>query len=210
MSIKEAYNAWAKQYDVNQNKTRDLDGKVTAETLQAYQFKTVLELGCGTGKNTAYLLTKAERVIGLDFSDEMLRIAKEKIADSRVVFHKADLNESWAIENEFADLITCSLTLEHIDDLRHIFNQANQKLKGEGLFFISELHPFKQYLGSKARFEKEENGVIELEVFVHHISDYINAAMINDFELLELKECFDEAVEKDIPRLIAFVFRKKS
>jgi ubiquinone/menaquinone biosynthesis C-methylase UbiE len=92
----------------------------------------------------------------LDFSQEMLNKAKEKIADERVVFRKADLTESWEIDNNFAELITCSLTLEHIENLHHIFNQANLKLKKNGIFFISELHPFKQYSGSKAQYETEQ------------------------------------------------------
>ncbi|MFD2564774.1 class I SAM-dependent DNA methyltransferase [Aquimarina rubra] len=209
MSIEKAYNAWAAQYDTNENKTRDLDIKATIDTLSKYKFKYVLELGCGTGKNTGWLLSKAEQVIGLDFSQEMLNIAKEKITDSNVQFKKADLNKEWEIENQFADLVTSSLTLEHIDDLNHIFYQAHQKLMGNGIFFISELHPFKQYVGSKAKFETE-NGVEELKVFIHHISDYVDSAEHNDFELLEINEWFDDASEKQIPRLISFVFRKKN
>lgn len=209
MSIEKAYNSWAGNYDTNENKTRDLDKKATIDTLYKYKFKNVLELGCGTGKNTIWLLTKAERVIGLDFSEEMLNVAMEKTTDRKAEFKRADLNKVWEIENQFADLVTSSLTLEHIDDLNHIFNQASQKLKENGIFFISELHPFKQYLGSKARFETE-SGVEELKVFIHHISDYLNSAEKNDFELLELDEWFDGNSEKEIPRLISFVFRKKN
>ena len=209
MSIEKAYNSWARQYDTNKNKTRDLDKRATIETLLKYKFKHVLELGCGTGKNTGWLLSKAEHVMGLDFSQEMLNIAKEKTTDNRAVFKRADLNQEWEIENQFADLVTSSLTLEHIDDLNHIFNQANQKLKNGGYFFISELHPFKQYSGSKAKYETE-NGTRELEVYVHHISEYIDDAKNNGFELMELKEWFDETSEKEIPRLISFVFRKNN
>ncbi|MEB8347052.1 class I SAM-dependent methyltransferase [Flavobacteriaceae bacterium KMM 6898] len=186
-----------------------MDIKATIETLSKYKFKYVLELGCGTGKNTGWLLSKAEQVIGLDFSQEMLNIAKEKTTDSRAEFIRADLNKEWEIENQFADLVTSSLTLEHIDDLNHIFNQANQKLMGNGIFFISELHPFKQYLESKAKFETE-SGVEELKVFMHHISDYVDSAENNNFELLKLNEWFDHKSEKEIPRLISFVFRKKN
>ncbi len=153
MSIEKAYNLWANQYDTNENRTRDLDKKSTIETLSKYEFENVLELGCGTGKNTNWLLEKAKRIIGLDFSQEMLNKAKEKISSDKVVFNKADLNEDWEIDNNFADLITSSLTLEHIENLNHIFDQANLKLKKDGLFFISELHPFKQYSGSKAQYE---------------------------------------------------------
>ena len=207
MSIEKAYNIWASQYDSNLNLTRDLDKKCTIETLKNLDFKNVLELGCGTGKNTEWLLNKAERIIGLDFSQEMLHKAKAKIFDKRVLFKKADLTKDWEIENNFVDLITASLTLEHIENLDHIFSQANLKLKKNGLFFISELHPFKQYSGSKAKYETE-NGVKELEVYVHHISEYIDTAKNNGFQLIELKEWFDESSENEIPRLISFVFKK--
>ena len=207
MSIEKAYNIWASQYDSNLNLTRDLDKKCTIETLKNLDFKNVLELGCGTGKNTEWLLNKAERIIGLDFSQEMLHKAKAKIFDKRVIFKKADLTKDWEIENNFVDLITASLTLEHIKNLGHIFSQANLKLKKNGLFFISELHPLKQYSGSKASYETE-NGIKELEVYIHDISEYIDTAKNNGFQLIELKEWFDESSENEIPRLISFVFKK--
>ena len=72
MSIEKSYNSWAKQYDTNNNKTRDLDKKATINTLSKYNFNNVLELGCGTGKNTIWLIEKAARIIALDFSEEML------------------------------------------------------------------------------------------------------------------------------------------
>ena len=198
---------WAHQYDTNVNRTRDLDKICTIETLNNLVFKNVLELGCGTGKNTELLLNKAEKIIGLDFSQEILNKAEEKISDKRVIFKKADLTESWKIDNNFADLITCSLTLEHIKNLSHIFNQASLKLKNNGLFFISELHPFKQYSGSKAKYETE-NGTKELEVYIHHVSEYIDDAKKNGFEFVEMKEWFDENNKNGLPRLISFVFKK--
>ena len=208
MNIQKAYNSWAEQYDTNQNKTRDLDIKSTKETLEQYRFHNVLELGCGTGKNTQWLLTKASQIIGLDFSEGMMKIAKEKITDKRVVFKKADLNNDWDIENKSVDLITSSLTLEHIQNLNHIFNQANKKLIENGFFFISELHPFKQYVGSGARYTTEA-GTVHLEVYTHHLSDFTDSALKHGFEIIEIKEWFDELEENEIPRLISFLFRKK-
>lgn len=208
MSIQKAYNSWAKQYDSNQNKTRDLDGIVTIKILSKYTFETVLELGCGTGKNTLWLLEKAKKIIGLDFSQEMLNKAKEKINNPKVIFIKADLLQPWKVDNEFVDLITSSLTLEHTKDLDVIFKQAYLKLKTNGIFFINELHPFKQYSGSKARYESEE-GTEELEVYTHHISEYLSIAKKNNFIILEIDEQFDNEDENEIPRLISFVFLKK-
>lgn len=213
MNIEKAYNIWAKQYDSNANKTRDLDHKVTIKTLSKFNFSRVIELGCGTGKNTSFLLEKADQIIGLDFSQEMLNKAKAKIQDQRVTFRKADLTKEWAIEADYADLITCSLVLEHIKDLGFIFKQAQQKLKQGGIFFISELHPFKQYMGSKARFETE-NGVQELETYVHHVSEYLSVAAKNGFKLVELEEHFDEGGDESNqntpPRLIGITLQKHS
>lgn len=207
MSIEESYNIWANQYDTNKNKTRDLDKKATIKTLSRFDFDNVLELGCGTGKNTEWLLLKSKCIIGLDFSQEMLNKAKEKISDCKVSFRKVDLTSDWKIEHNFADLITCSLMLEHIKNLDHVFNQAKLKLKKNGLFFICELHPFKQYSGSKARHETE-NGTQELETYTHHISEYLDNAKNNNLELLELNEWFDEDIKVGIPRLVSFVFKK--
>lgn len=209
MNIEKAYNIWADQYDTSSNKTRDLDRKSTIETLNEFNFSKVIELGCGTGKNTAFLLKKANKIIGLDFSQEMLNKAKAKINNSRVEFQKADLTTAWNIEDEYADLITCSLVLEHIKNLNFIFNQANKKLKNDGIFFISELHPFKQYSGSKAKFETEKE-TQELKTYIHHISEYLNAAKRNGFELVELKEWFDEEKLDETPRLIGLILRKST
>jgi ubiquinone/menaquinone biosynthesis C-methylase UbiE len=207
MSIAKSYNSWAEQYDTNENKTRDLDRKATIETLTKYDFDNVLELGCGTGKNTEWLITKANHVIGFDFSEKMLNKAKSKINSDKIRFQRADLIKKWEIGNNFAELITCSLTLEHIKNLDFIFNQAYQKLKTGGKFFICELHPARQYLGSKAKYETE-NGIEELEVYTHHISEYLNSGKNNSFKLIELNEWFDDTPENEVPRLISFVFSK--
>ena len=204
MSIEKAYDGWAAQYDTNENKTRDLDKKATIETLSEYNFRNVIELGCGTGKNTEFLLKKANSVIGLDFSQEMLDIAKEKFNNDNIQFKKTDLNDNWQVDDASADLITSSLTLEHIADLDHVFKQAYDKLGTNGIFFICELHPYKQYTGSKARYETE-NGTMELEVYTHHITEYLGCANSNGFEMIELGEWFDDG---DIPRLVSFVFKK--
>jgi ubiquinone/menaquinone biosynthesis C-methylase UbiE len=206
MKTDKAYNLWANQYDTNINKTRDLDQKVTMATLTKYKFNSVLELGCGTGKNTEWFLKKADKIIAFDFSEEMLHKAKAKITSKKVTFYNANLNEKWNVKNDSVNLISVNLVLEHIKNLDFIFNQAHQKLNKNGLFFICELHPFKQYLGSKARFETE-NGTETLEVYTHHITDYLNSATNNNFKLLELKEWFDHDNNK-IPRLISFVFEK--
>ena len=208
MSIKKAYNSWSEIYDTNKNRTRDLDKSATRIVLGDRQLGSVLELGCGTGKNTEWLVERASSITAIDFSEGMLRVAKEKVKSEKVTWKQADVTLDWDVADDSFDLITCSLILEHIEDLGFIFSQANAKLKPGGLFFISELHPFKQYAGTKAKYETE-NGVEELQVYIHHVSEFTDSGKLAGYEMLELEEWFDEDDEKGIPRLISFLFQKK-
>ena len=79
MSIQNAYNDWSVSYDTDENLTRDLDQKVLREALANLHFKSILEIGCGTGKNTALLSQTGESVHALDFSEGMIEKAKKKV-----------------------------------------------------------------------------------------------------------------------------------
>lgn len=63
------------------------------------------------------------------------------------------------------------------------------------------------YVGSKARYESEK-GTEVLEVYTHHISEYLLTAKNNRFSLVEINEQFDNLSENEIPRLISFIFKK--
>ncbi len=208
MNVQEAYNQWSFIYDTNQNKTRDLEAVALRHILKDKTFENILEIGCGTGKNTEWLLQQTQNLIGVDFSNEMLNKAKQKIKHEHVHFIKVDIREDWQFENETFDLITCSLVLEHIEDLHFIFKQSKRILTENGLFYIGELHPFKQYLGTKAKFETE-NGIFELSCFTHHISDFYTAATANGFDLIGLAEWFDDDQKVGVPRILTMVFRKQ-
>src|SRR5262249_27790485 len=116
--------------------------------------------------------------------------------------------EKWIFPGDQFDLVSCSLILEHIENIDFIFKQANSVLKREGHFYIGELHPFKQYQGSKARFDTGRE-VFELDCFVHNISDFFQAGKNNNFECLEIKEWFDSDDKTIAPRLLTILFKKK-
>lgn len=207
MNVQKAYNEWSAIYDSNENLTRDLDQKITRETLAGQRFDSILELGCGTGKNTAFLVDIGSAVHALDFSEGMIGKAKEKVRAGNIRFSMADLTKRWPCDHESYDLIVCNLVLEHIEDLSHIFSEAARTLQPKGRFFINELHPFKQYGGTKARFERGAN-VVEVDVFVHHISEFTNAAQASGLRLVNLNECWHEADANNPPRLVSFIFEK--
>tara|TARA_B110000444_G_scaffold1154_1_gene1058 strand:- start:95 stop:721 length:627 start_codon:yes stop_codon:yes gene_type:complete len=204
-NIMSSYNGWAHQYDNDINPTRDLDKTVTKEFLSKIDFFKVLELGCGSGKNTEWLIAKADSLIGLDFSKKMLDLARKKIISKKVTFINADLNGKWPVHNNSFDLATINLTLEHIEVLDHIFNSLFMKLSQGGKCFVCELHPKKQLEGSKAQFEKNGTDIV-LDVFQHSEKDYIQSAEKAGFKLLTKQDWYSN--EENLPRLISFLFEK--
>lgn len=205
MNTQQAYNKWAGSYDSIVNKTRDLEHVAAKRSLQKADFSKVLEIGCGTGKNTVWIAEKAKEVVAVDFSEEMMNIARQKITSDHVQFRQADITTTWNFNK--ATLITCSLVLEHIENIDFIFQQVSNCLEPGGYFYLCELHPYKQLQASRARFE-HEGEVIQLEYFIHHVSDYYAAAFKNQLECLQLEEWFDDNDRTSTPRLVSFLFRK--
>lgn len=207
MSIQNAYNDWSASYDTDENLTRDLDQKVMRETLENLHFNSILEIGCGTGKNTSFLAQIGTKVHAIDFSEGMIEKAKEKVKAENVRFSIADLTKTWPCEDQAYDLVVCNLVLEHIEDLSFIFSEAFRVLEEGGRFLVNELHPFRQYQGKKARFSSEQ-GVTEIPAFVHHISDFVNAASADELTLAKLNEWWHEEDKNKPPRIISFIFEK--
>jgi len=208
MDIKQAYDIWSKQYDTNNNKTRDLEAQALRATLTDIGFETCLEIGCGTGKNTEWLLTKAKQITAVDLSNEMLAKAKEKLHSEKIQFQQADINQNWTFVNKQYDLISFSLVLEHIENLDHIFNEVSKAITSGGHVYIGELHPFKQYSGGKARFDTEDGQQI-VTCFTHHISDFIQSAKQHNLEIADINEFFDDNDRTTIPRILTILLKKR-
>ena len=205
VDTKQAYNRWAESYDAVLNKTRDLEQAAAKSFLESANFSSVIEIGCGTGKNTVWIASKASHLLAVDFSEEMMKMAKGKVNDEHVKFVQADITKTWDFGK--ATLVTCSLVLEHIENIEFIFGQVTQTLETTGLFYLCELHPYKQLQASRARFE-HEGKLIELEYFIHHMSDFFQSAQKFGLQCIQLQEWFDDDDRKTAPRLVSFLFQK--
>ena len=208
MDTRQAYNSWASQYDTNDNKTRDLEAQALRITLSNIRFDNCLEIGCGTGKNTSWLIEKANSITAVDLSEEMLAKAREKVSSAKVQFKQADITSEWSFTDAPYDLVTFSLVLEHIYNLDHIFSETSKQLRPGGHVYIGELHPFKQYSGSKARFDTEA-GVQVVECFDHNISDFVQTAKKYGLNAIDINEFFDNDDRSSLPRILMILLEKQ-
>lgn len=168
----------------------------------------MVEIGCGTGKNTVWLASRAAHVVALDFSAKMIALAKGRVQSDRVRFIEHDVRQPWPVPEQPADLITCNLVLEHIEDICPVFAHARQALRPGGTFFIAEFHPFRQLLGRQARFRDASAEVIKVLAFLHDTSAFVTAGLAEGLELMQLSEWRDDDAEaSDPPRLLTITFR---
>jgi len=208
MSIQSAYNDWSQTYDSDPNTTRDLDQTVLERTFGQAHFDSIIEAGCGTGKNTELLSRLGGKVLALDFSAGMLAQAKAKLGHRpNVTFSVADLSQRWPCADRSANLVTCNLVLEHIRDLAPVFSEAARVLVPGGTLFISELHPFRQYGGKVATYQRGGQ-TTEIPAFIHHISDFLQAGQTNNFALKSLQEWCHEKDQGKPPRLVSFLLER--
>ena len=207
MKVDEAYENWSRTYDTDRNLTRDLDEQITRTTLNDFRCKSILEIGCGTGKNTRWFSEISEQVHAIDFSAAMIEQAQQKCTCENVTFALADITKRWPVADASVDLVTCNLVLEHISELAFIFAEAARVIIDGGLCFLSELHPFRQYQGVQARFARDAE-TIAIPAFVHHISDFLDGAARANLALVAMNEWWHADDEKKPPRLISFMFRK--
>jgi ubiquinone/menaquinone biosynthesis C-methylase UbiE len=204
-----AYDRWALTYDTDDNKTREMAGAVLRQSSIKLSGREVIEIGCGTGRNTQWLLEQDATVLALDFSEGMLQQARARVQSSSARFIQHDIRSVWPVENDSADVIIAMLVLEHIDELAPIASEASRALRKGGDLFLCELHPIRQLAGGQAQYTVHETGERELvPAYLHDVSEYVNTGLDSGFEVVHLGEWRDSGAERrDPPRLLSIIFR---
>src|ERR687894_900398 len=116
--IAASYDLWADTYDIDPNRTRELAGEVLRQCDLRLVGRDVLEIGCGTGRNTLWLGERAENVLALDISEGMLRQAKARVQSPRVRFLQHDIRSPWPSADGSADVVIAMRSEEHTSELQ--------------------------------------------------------------------------------------------
>jgi cyclopropane fatty-acyl-phospholipid synthase-like methyltransferase len=164
----------------------------------------LVDLGCGTGRNTlalASLTRRGSRIVGLDAAKGMLDVARAAVpetetetgagtlgADERVSLELYDLLQSPPQPPECsrgADGVVSTLVLEHIP-LGWFFEGASAVLRTGGLLLVSNMH---SEMGSvtQAGFVDPQTGTkVRPTSYCHRVQDVLEAAEGAGFEVVEL------------------------
>ena len=114
----------------------DLWMNVISSYVQDQQIKTVLDLGCGTGRFTEALAVCFDaNVVGVDPSSKMLGQARAKQRDPRVRY-ELGRGESIPLPDNSVDLIFISMALHHFDDPLVAARECHRVLKPHATLFL--------------------------------------------------------------------------
>jgi len=109
--------------------------------LEWFHGKTCLDAGCGGGRFVVALAKLgAERVEGVDISEEAITAAQERIKE-RGLEHRAHVRVGSVLDVPFPDqsfeYVVCSGVVHHTPDPKKGFNELVRVLKPGGKFFFS-------------------------------------------------------------------------
>jgi len=209
--VADAYNRWSRQYDDDRNATRDLDAFVLRQVPLHLAGARVLEVGCGTGKNSAWLVSQARELIALDFSPGMLDVARRRVRSSTARFVEHDITRPWPVDTESVDVVVGNLVLEHVRELAPVFAEAARVLRAGGQFFFCELHPYRQLRGGQAHFvDQHTDETVHVAAYRHTVSEYVKDALAAGFTLSALGEWLEPDAEPGAPpRLLSLLLDKR-
>ena len=148
--------------------------KKYVKVLKRKKYKKVLDLGCGTGRNTIYLAKQGFLVYALDISKTGVAITKKKakLLDLKnIKFKVADMKRT-SYPNNYFDAIVCMFSLSHglLKDNQDAIDEIYRILKLKGML-ITELMSVKDKTCGKGK-EIEKNtflgGMEDDKHMLHH------------------------------------------
>jgi len=191
------YGSWAASYDTAPNPLIQIEEPLLHNLLSDVPPGDAVDAACGTGRHTGWLAAQGHRVIGVDFSPEMLAAARAK--HPAIDFREGPLT-ALPVDTASADIGICALALMHLPDMLPAFAELARAVRSGGRVVVSDLHPDMLLLGGGALFE--DPGGQYAMVRSHHrsVGAYIESALAAG---LTIRRCLEPRWQPDHVPLVA-------
>lgn len=198
--VKKLYKYQAKkyaEYAPDSFSWRYLEKPLIDKLFSKYLKKTtkILDAGCGTGRLLSYLTkskVQPKNIVGVDFSPQMLSIAKENNPTVKVVESDLSLFKS----TDKFDLIICTHVMHYLDKVgyRKTLDNFYKLLATDGKLFIVLTHPFRTVRRDTSQYFKRDWIVDSTPwgttspLFLRPVSDIVNGIIESGFAIQSLEE----------------------
>lgn len=203
MDTASAYDLWSEVYDTDGNFLQALD-TIEMKTLLPTLLKQIrlpkpwklVDLGCGTGRNTLSLLRNpTSNIVGLELSPKMLEVACSRV--DRELEGIEEEERARSVELELFDMIRqphppdcateaeavmSTLVLEHIP-LDVFFKTVSQILKIGGVLLVTNMHSQMGKISQAGFVDPKSGKKIRPMSYAHTTDDVVTEARKQGFEL---------------------------
>lgn len=183
-SPEEIFNNCAVQY---QEKFMDFDlyHDTFIYFLKAIEKKnaSILEIGCGPGNITKFLLNKKPnlKVLGIDIASNMIELAKENVPSA--AFRVLDCKKINSLNHQF-DAVLCGFTLPYLnkEEAKELIKDSSKIINKNGILYISTMED--EYEKSKLISSSiDKNSAL---FTYYHQENYLSEELIKyDFKILK-------------------------
>jgi len=153
--IKRNFSRYARYYD-NYSDIQDISGAGLLDELKSDGFRSILDVGCGTGNYTRLLRERfpLAKIKAIDISGEMIEVARGKLRDEKIEFairdaEKIDSTERINSKEPF-DLISSNVSFQWFVDLEKALLDYKRLLKPGGAILFSTFGPLTFYVLNNA------------------------------------------------------------
>lgn len=174
------------------------------------EFERCLDMGCGPGAYIDSLKLVCRNIVGIDQSEEFIKILSEKFPSVKSYCH--DLNQDLIEADDTFDLVISPLAIHYIKDLTKLFSEVNRVMKKDGVFAFSTHHPIVDFQDSNSGdyFECEKltqdwntlgDKTTEVTFYRRSMSEILNSLfqsgfVVDGFSEGKVDECVKEISEK--------------
>jgi len=147
--------------------------------------KHVLDLSCGEGYNTRILARRRAKVVGVDFSEKMIELARqrEKKEKQGLTYCVSDATDLKEFKNACFDVVTCIMALMDIERYKDAISEAARVLKKNGRFVFSITHPCFDFDGTTRgepiaewKYEEATKSTAEKKALCLEVRNYFGVA----------------------------------
>ncbi len=172
---------------------------------------TIVDLGCGSGYITEFLTKKDLNAIGIDFSSEMIKIAKKKYPNNRFILDDfINLKKYFKEDSVDGAILIYSLYFVPKEQLNEFFKILSNVLKkGAKVLFVTQIGNEEKYVKTSIMLE---SGVDETIYVNYNMKEQLEELLSNNnftIDYFKQKKVMDYKDITDDGRYIVLVTNNK-
>lgn len=201
-----------KKYSEMERSKKGLQGAGEWSELQKllpdFEGKRVLDLGCGYGWHCLYAANHGAKLVhGIDISEKMLEVAKEKNSTDVITYEQKAMEDLDFPESSF-DVVLSSLAFHYVKDFTTLVEHISHWMAKDGVFVFSVEHPVFTSYGTQDWYYDDEGNILHFPVDRYYyegkrdaiflgekvtkyhrtLTTYLNTLLVNDFVIEHIIE----------------------